>query len=141
MKVRFAQKAVILRERELLLVRKSDSDPHNPNLWELPGGGLQADESLDDALRREVWEEVGLKVTPGRLVHMWEWNMPTGGEPTKVVAVARFCEVEYGTVSRENNDADDFISDARWIPLSTALDLPLIADQEYTIKEVANLLT
>jgi len=138
MKLRFAQKAVILRQQELLLVRKSDLDPNNPNLWELPGGGLNGDESLDDALRREVWEEVGLKVTPGRLVHMWEWDMRTAGEPVKVVAVARFCEVESGTVSRENNDAEDFLSDVRWVPLSSALDLPLISDQEYVVKEVAN---
>ncbi|KDN20197.1 NUDIX domain-containing protein [Amycolatopsis rifamycinica] len=138
MKLRFAQKAVILRQQELLLVRKSDLDPNNPNRWELPGGGLNGDESLDDALRREVWEEVGLKVTPGRLVHMWEWDMRTTGEPVKVVAVARFCEVESGTVSRENNDAEDFLSDVRWVPLSSALDLPLISDQEYVVKEVVN---
>lgn len=138
MKIRFAQKAVILRQQELLLVRKSALDPNNPNRWELPGGRLDGDESVDEALRREVREEVGLEVTPGRLLHLWEWNLRTTDETVKVIAVARFCEIESGTVSRVNNTAEDFLSDVRWVPLSSALDLPLISDQEYVIKEVAN---
>lgn len=138
MHLQFAQKAVILRQQELLLVRKSELDPNNPDLWELPGGRLRGDESTDEALRREVWEEVGLKVTPGRLIHMWEWNLRTMDETVKVIAVARFCEVESGTVNRGNNDAEDFLSDARWVPLSSALDFPLISDQAYIVKEVAN---
>lgn len=31
------------------------------NLWDLPGGRIQRDEKLEDALKREVWEETGLK--------------------------------------------------------------------------------
>ena len=138
MEIRFAQKAVILRQQELLLVRKSALDPNNPNLWELPGGRLDGDESVDEALRREVREEVGLEVTPGRLLHLWEWNLRTTDEIVKVIAVARFCEIESGTVNRDNNAAGDFLSDVRWVQLSSALDLPLISDQEYVIKEVAN---
>jgi len=34
--------------------------PPEPDLWDLPGGGLQVDEDLMTGLRREIREELGL---------------------------------------------------------------------------------
>ena len=43
--------------------------------WELPGGRLDAtDASLEDALRREIAEEVGLRVEVGPIVHAWRYE-------------------------------------------------------------------
>lgn len=53
--------------RRVLLVRNS----YRPG-WHLPGGGLNRRERWSDALRREVGEEVGLKITdPGRLLGIY----------------------------------------------------------------------
>lgn len=41
----------------------------NRGEWELPGGKANLGESLEDALRREIKEELGWNVTPVRLVH------------------------------------------------------------------------
>ena len=38
--------------------------------WELPGGQIELGESLTDGLRREVFEECGLEVEPGRLLQV-----------------------------------------------------------------------
>lgn len=39
-----------------------------PGLWDLPGGGREGEESPEDCLLREVWEEFGLQLSPERLV-------------------------------------------------------------------------
>jgi 8-oxo-dGTP pyrophosphatase MutT (NUDIX family) len=72
LRLEFAQKAFILDGDDLLLVRKSLTDPHHPGRWEVPGGRLQVhgDIDLDDHIRREVWEEVGIKVDPGPPFHL-----------------------------------------------------------------------
>jgi 8-oxo-dGTP pyrophosphatase MutT (NUDIX family) len=50
--------ALIEQDGRLLLERRSDNGQ-----WGLIGGGVESDESLDQALRREVPEETGLTIT------------------------------------------------------------------------------
>ena len=53
--------AIIRRDQELLLTRRK-ADVHLPNLWEFPGGKVEAGESLQAALEREIREELGIRV-------------------------------------------------------------------------------
>ncbi|MQY09799.1 NUDIX domain-containing protein [Actinomadura macrotermitis] len=122
----FAQKAFILDGDRLLLVRKAASDPYQPGRWEVPGGRLEvaADADLDDHIRREVWEEVGLRIDPGPPFHLWQWVMPGGR--VRVVAAARHCRPVTLEVSLANQTPSDHLCEPRWVPLAEVAGFDLI---------------
>lgn len=53
-----AVSAAIFRERRVLIVRRA----RPPRLYSLPGGAVEAGETLEQAVRREVGEETGLAI-------------------------------------------------------------------------------
>ena len=60
LRLRDAARAVVLdSDGRILLVRFEFPDRH---VWACPGGGLEPGESHEDALRRELREEVGLEI-------------------------------------------------------------------------------
>jgi 8-oxo-dGTP pyrophosphatase MutT (NUDIX family) len=126
-RLEFAQKAFIVSGGRLLLVRKSASDPFHPGRWEVPGGRLEVEDDLDldDHIRREVWEEVGLKIDPGPPFHLWQWFMPDRADPTgagqvRVVATARRCTPMTVDATLENQESGDHLDGCAWVPLDEA---------------------
>jgi 8-oxo-dGTP diphosphatase len=57
MEPRIRVSAILRRENRILLVRQ---EKPGREYWLLPGGGVNAGESLVDALRRELAEEIGI---------------------------------------------------------------------------------
>lgn len=57
---RFAVGAAVFNESGELLVVKRNPDDALPNLYEVPGGGVEPGESLEAAVARELVEETGL---------------------------------------------------------------------------------
>ena len=51
-----------MRRGRVLLVRRSPQARHYPDAWDLFGGHVEAGESLEEALRREAREELGVEV-------------------------------------------------------------------------------
>jgi ADP-ribose pyrophosphatase YjhB (NUDIX family) len=67
-KLRVGCSAVIFDEarEKALLTRRADN-----GRWCVPGGGLEAGESVEEACIREVWEETGLRVRVKRLIGVY----------------------------------------------------------------------
>jgi len=53
-------RVVCLRQNALLLVQHRWHD--GSYFWLLPGGGIKADETIEEAAVREVWEEAGVRI-------------------------------------------------------------------------------
>jgi len=54
--------ALVLHEGRYLLTRRK-ADVHLGGLWEFPGGKREPGESLEECLRRELREELGIEIT------------------------------------------------------------------------------
>jgi ADP-ribose pyrophosphatase YjhB (NUDIX family) len=65
---RIGVRAIIYRDGKLLAVRHKNTDGSPKDFWAIPGGGLDLGESLEDGLRREIKEELGVAIEPGRLL-------------------------------------------------------------------------
>lgn len=127
-KFNFAQKAFILNDGKILLVKKSADDPSHPNEWEIPGGRIEFGENLEDHIKREVKEEVGLDIEPLNPIAMWTWIMHRGDDDIQVVAVGRLCRAISCNTSVENRVEDDYLADIEWVDISKVLNYNLIPD-------------
>lgn len=63
--VHVAAGALVDREGRVLLAKRHD-DAHQGGLWEFPGGKIEPNESGDEALQRELLEELGIGVRSAR---------------------------------------------------------------------------
>lgn len=70
----------------MLAIRRADNDT-----WEPPGGVLELTETVEDGVRREIFEETGLTVRVERLTGVYK-NITRG-----VVALVFRCHPEGGT--------------------------------------------
>lgn len=52
-----------------LMIRRGLSLVRAPGWWCFPGGEVEAGESFEQAIEREVWEELGLRVSAEKKVH------------------------------------------------------------------------
>ncbi len=82
-------------EQRVLLVRRRDNGE-----WQIPGGVLELDEDVYAGLRREVYEETGLRVEPLRLSGVYK-NMTLG-----VVALTFLCRSVDGTLTTSDETSD-----------------------------------
>lgn len=49
---------------------------HGKALWNQPAGHLEADETLTEAARRELWEETGVQAAPQHFLRLHQWIAP-----------------------------------------------------------------
>ena len=67
-----AAKAIIRnKEGKYLVLFKSEDEDINPNEIDIPGGRIEFGEDVQDCLKREVTEEVGLEINIGHPLRVW----------------------------------------------------------------------
>ncbi len=110
--------AAINENGEIAVVRQFRY-AYGETVLELPAGKLEKGEQPDDAIKRELKEEVGAE---GKNWHSMGKLYPSPGYVNEIIHLYS-CEVD-GSVGEQNLDDDEFLN-AEFIPLEKAVDLVL----------------
>ena len=123
-----AYAAVVDDEKRLLLTWWNGEGRGTPG-WSIPGGGVEFEESLTEAVEREVLEETGYLVKVGSPIATHSFTIPDGGrdgrpyKSLRVVFSAIIIGGKLGTT--EVGGSTDF---AEWVPLDEVESLEYKAD-------------
>ena len=115
---RLAAYAVIVNQADEILLTWYNGEGLVTPKWTLPGGGVEFDESVADAVVREVYEETGYHVELGRLLAVPHFTLTRSNERARPFRSQRFLYAaaivggELGTT--EVGGTTDL---ARWIPM------------------------
>ncbi|MDP6375686.1 MAG: NUDIX domain-containing protein [Pseudomonadales bacterium] len=139
-RIRHAARAIILtRQAEILLMRMA-FPWREDEVWILPGGGIEAGETAEQAVRREVFEETG--ATDIRIVgEAWrrEFLVEATGVYMKqryfLVNAERFVPAAGSLLGPEG----DWLKEYRWWSCETLLNQPLNAEPQNLGKAVNDL--
>ncbi len=75
----FVVAAALTNEKGEILLQKRPADAQMGGLWEFPGGKVDEGESPENALARELEEELGVIVDPQHLAPLTFASEPLGG--------------------------------------------------------------
>jgi 8-oxo-dGTP diphosphatase len=105
--------AAVVRRGDAILITRRPDRPGKPGQWEFPGGKVEGGESEEDALRRELCEELGCDAAVGPLLlrhahsypelevdlAFYACALPAGAEP-RPIGVAEIAWAAIGTLAR-----------------------------------------
>lgn len=101
--------AVVLDDREQVVLTRRSVPPF-AGLWVMPGGKIDLGEPIVRALHREVLEEIGIEVSVGGLVDVFEHLTP-GPQNDHFVILYYRCRA----VGHELSANPAEVAEARWV--------------------------
>lgn len=115
--------AVVVRDGEVLCAKRGDA-AKLAGLWEFPGGKIEVGETPEEALTREIFEELDCQIEVGKYINTAEHEYDFG----VVVLSSYFCRLLEGEPKPNEHEElrwsrPEFLDELEWAPA----DLPAVA--------------
>ena len=126
--LRFVAAALIVRDGQVLIGQRRPDQPMALQ-WEFPGGKIEAGESPEQALARELDEELGIKATIGPRVTRIRHNYRHGGA----------VDLQFFAVHEFSGEMQNHIyNEVRWTKLEDLPSYDFLAADRGLIRDLAD---
>lgn len=112
--------AIIIKDGMVYATRRGYGD--FKGWWEFPGGKTEAGESLEDALKREIKEELDAEIEVEKLLDTVEWDYPN----FHLTMHCFVCSLLSDTLQLNEHEADAWLDakslhNVKWLPADEGL--------------------
>ena len=121
-----ATKAIIVKDGKVLIVRDHKDDA----MWDLPGGRINIGENIEDALRREIMEELGVEINIKSVIYSSQRVHTSEGSSHLFI----YCEVTVADPSQSLNVPSEELAEVKWIDKDTVNEVKMYGDCMDAIK-------
>ncbi len=105
---------IVNDKNEVLLVKRSKNSKTFAGMWSRPGGTIEFGEKVEDALKREIKEEVGLDIEIIRFLGYSDHIMVEGGVNKHWISLGFLTKIVGGEIKNLEPDRHDVV---KWFPL------------------------
>ena len=107
--------AIIRKDDKIFATQRGYGD--FKDWWEFPGGKMEPGESPEEALRREIWEELETKIVVERLIQIVEYDYPK----FHLTMHCFWCHIESGSLTLKEHEAAkwlsiEYLNTVDWLP-------------------------
>jgi len=117
--------AVIYHHNKILITLRPE-DKKLGGYWEFPGGKIENQETPEEALRRELMEELAIDVEVGELLekvhHRYDWGA--------VTILAYWCQWKTGDIKHIE------VADHRWVAVEKLTNYDILAADQPIIMKI-----
>lgn len=105
---------VVIERGKVLLSKQWDG-------YDFPGGGVEIGESIEEALKREYFEETGIRVKVGRILACENdfFKLPSSGKYVQSILMYYLCKRTGGKLSTKNfaEDEKKYADMPKWVDI------------------------
>ena len=127
--IRDVTAAVFIKDGRVMICRRPPNKG-NALKWEFPGGKIEAGETAEQALHREIKEELDAEITVGELISTVEWDYPD----FHLTLHCFWCGVSGDTLHLNEHEA------AAWLTADTLFSVKWLPADQDILKVIAQCL-